>query len=211
MPPLGDRSLLSRDLIARRIHQQTARFSGLTSRSSRARFAASLMRYRVPHRSAAAQAGLTPVLGPARKFHGVFSVIPFAIERIDHVVFRVLDLEQSIQFYRQLLGCEVVRHREHLGLVHLRAGASMIDLISVDGKLGSKGGATSAKEARNVDHLCLRIEPFNEGQLVEHLLHFGISPLGKAEVNFGAEGDGLSLYFPDPDGNLIELKGPSSV
>ena len=62
MPPLGDRSLLSRDLIAHRIHQQTARFSGLTSRSSRARFAASLMRYRVPHRSAAAQAGLTPVL-----------------------------------------------------------------------------------------------------------------------------------------------------
>ena len=62
MPPLGDRSLLSLNLIARLIHQRTARFSGLTSRSSRARFAASLMRYRVPQRSAAAQAGLTPVL-----------------------------------------------------------------------------------------------------------------------------------------------------
>jgi hypothetical protein len=63
MPPLGERSLLSGNLIPPRIHRQTARFSGLTSRSSRARFAASLMRYRVPQRAAATQAGLTPVLG----------------------------------------------------------------------------------------------------------------------------------------------------
>ncbi len=135
-------------------------------------------------------------------------MLPFTVERIDHVVFRVRDLEQSIQFYRQLLGCEIVRNREHLGLVHMRAGASMIDLISVDGKLGSKGGSAPGKEAKNVDHLCLRIEPFSEKDLVEHLTQFGLSPLGKAEVNFGAEGDGLSLYFPDPDGNIIELKGP---
>lgn len=134
---------------------------------------------------------------------------PFSVQRIDHVVLRVGDLGRSVDFYRSVLGCEVVRQREHLGLVHLRAGASMIDLVSVDGTLGSRGGAAPGKEARNVDHLCLRIEPFNESDLVAHLERHGLAPLGSAGINFGAEGDGLSLYFLDPDGNVIELKGPS--
>lgn len=136
---------------------------------------------------------------------------PFSTRHIDHVVFRVRDLGRSIAFYRAVLGCEVVRQREDLGLVHLRAGASMIDLVSVDGRLGSRGGDAPGNAARNVDHLCLRIEPFNEADIVAHLGRHGIAPLGKAEINFGAEGDGLSLYFPDPDGNMIELKGPSTA
>ncbi len=134
---------------------------------------------------------------------------PFSVQRIDHVVFRVRDLDRSIEFYRSVLGCDVVRQREHLGLVHLRAGSSMIDLVSVEGKLGSRGGAAPGKEAKNVDHLCLRIEPFSEPDLVAHLGRHGLAPFGSAELNFGAEGDGPSLYFPDPDGNVIELKGPS--
>lgn len=137
--------------------------------------------------------------------------MPFSVQRIDHVVFRVTDLDRSIAFYRSVLGCEVVRQRDHLGLVHLRAGASMIDLVSVHGRLGARGGAAAAKEGRNVDHLCLRIEPFDEAALVAYLSRHDVVPLGKAEVNFGAEGDGLSLYFTDPDGNVIELKGPSTA
>lgn len=135
---------------------------------------------------------------------------PFYVHRIDHIVFRVSDLSRSVEFYRSVLGCDVVRQREHLGLVHLRAGASMIDLVSVEGKLGSRGGTQPAKEGRNVDHLCLRIEPFNEADIVAHLSKHGVVPFGSAEINFGAEGDGPSLYFSDPDGNTIELKGPSS-
>lgn len=134
---------------------------------------------------------------------------PFDVQRIDHLVLRVGDLARSIAFYGDVLGCHVERRRDHLGLVHLRAGASMIDLVAIDGKLGARGGAPAGAEGRNVDHLCLRIEPFDEPALVAHLAAFGVVPDGPADVNFGAEGDGPSLYFRDPDGNTIELKGPS--
>jgi glyoxylase I family protein len=138
-------------------------------------------------------------------------MLPFSIQRIDHVVFRVASLERSIAFYRTVLGCSVIRERPDLGLVHLRAGASMIDLISVDGKLGSLGGQGPGSQARNVDHLCLRVEPFDERELVAHLARHTITPHGPASENFGAEGTGPSLYFSDPDGNAIELKGPSGA
>ena len=133
----------------------------------------------------------------------------FRVVRIDHIVFRVADLERSINFYCTTLGCKVVRRREDLGLVHLRAGTSMIDLISVSGKLGLRGGKAASTEGRNVDHLCLRVEPFEEHKILEHLKANGLIPQGPATRNFGAEGEGLSLYFTDPDGNSIELKGPS--
>lgn len=138
-------------------------------------------------------------------------MLPFALLRLDHVVLRVRDLPAMVAFYGRALGCTVVRQREDLGLVHLRVGASMIDLISVDGKLGRKGGAAPGAEARNQDHLCLRIEPFDEAEITRHLASLGISPHGPAGINFGAEGEGLSLYFSDPEGNVIELKGPASA
>jgi len=133
----------------------------------------------------------------------------FSVQRIDHIVLRVLDLERSIAFYGDVLGCPVVKRRDDLGLVHLRAGASMVDLIAVDGRLGKRGGPVASAGARNVDHLCLRVEPFIEPALVQHLALHGVQPTGPADENFGAEGDGLSLYIHDPDGNLVELKGPS--
>lgn len=135
---------------------------------------------------------------------------PFAVQRLDHVVLRVRDLDRAEAFYRDLLGCEAVRRRDDLGLRHLRAGASMIDLVSVDGKLGLRGGAAAGDEGRNVDHVCLRIEPFDEAAIVRHLAAHGLAPHGPVSTNFGAEGDGPSLYFDDPDGNGIELKGPSA-
>jgi glyoxylase I family protein len=135
-------------------------------------------------------------------------MVPFSVQRIDHLVLRVQDLERSITFYRNLLACEVVKRRDDLGLVHLRAGASMIDLVCVDGPIGMKGGAAAAEGGRNLDHLCLRIEPFDEGAILRHLADRGVAPNGGVQVNFGAEGRGPSIYFVDPDGNIIELKGP---
>ncbi len=138
-------------------------------------------------------------------------MLPFSIQCIDHLVFRVLDLPRSVAFYQAVLGCEVARRRDDLGLIHIRVGSSMVDLISVDGKLGRAGGAGAGVEGRNVDHLCLRINPFIEESIVAHLKLHGITPHGPAATNFGAQGEGLSLYFDDPDGNTIELKGPSGA
>lgn len=136
--------------------------------------------------------------------------IPFRVLRLDHVVFRVRDTERSAAFYARALGCSIVKRRDDLGLIHLSAGASLIDLVSVDGPLGRKGGPPAGAQGHNVDHVCLRIEPFDEQVLVAHLSALDARPIRPASVNFGAEGNGPSLYFRDPDGNIIELKGPSA-
>jgi catechol 2,3-dioxygenase-like lactoylglutathione lyase family enzyme len=137
---------------------------------------------------------------------------PFVVARIDHIVLRVADLERSIAFYAGVLGLSVERRRDDLGLVQVRAGASMIDLVSLDGALGSKGGRGPGSEGRNMDHVCLRVDPFDVKQIGDFLEECGIPLVGRAAKNFGAEGYGPSLYFADPDGNVIELKGsPSAV
>lgn len=136
---------------------------------------------------------------------------PFTVLRIDHVVLRVSDLERAVAFYGAVLGCAVVKRRPDLGLVHLRAGVSMIDLISIDGTLGRAGGAAAAVEGRNMDHLCLRIEPYDEPAIVAQLEAHGVAVGTTASANFGAEGAGPSIYFNDLDGNTIELKGPASA
>ncbi|WP_447771243.1 VOC family protein [Variovorax boronicumulans] len=97
-----------------------------------------------------------------------------------------------------------------LGLVHLRAGSSLIDLVTHDGKLGSQGGALAGREGRNVDHLCLRIEPFDEAAIRARMARHGVPVHGEVQNNFGAEGNGPSIYLEDPDGNGVELKGPAA-
>lgn len=135
---------------------------------------------------------------------------PFQIQRIDHVVLRVQDLPRAVAFYCDVLGCTVARERPSLGMVHLHAGASMIDLISVEGKLGAPGGPAAGAQGRNLEHVCLRVDPFDADQLAEHLKRHGVQVSGKPERHFGAEGDGMSVYLRDPEGNGVELKGPAS-
>jgi catechol 2,3-dioxygenase-like lactoylglutathione lyase family enzyme len=129
------------------------------------------------------------------------------IREIDHVVLRVRDLERMIDFYCGALGCALEWRRDDLGLVHLRAGRSLIDLVPVDGPLGRKGGAAAGAEGRNMDHLCLRVEGFDEAALVAHLAAHG-ARIGEIAPRYGADGKGRSLYLYDPEDNLIELKGP---
>jgi glyoxylase I family protein len=130
----------------------------------------------------------------------------FQIRDIDHIVLRVQDVERMIDFYCTVLGCSVQWRRPELGLVHLRAGNAMIDLVPVDGKLGKAGGAAPGKEGRNMDHVCLRVHPFDADQIAEHLKS-NHARLGEIRPRFGAEGEGVSIYVYDPEDNLVELKG----
>jgi catechol 2,3-dioxygenase-like lactoylglutathione lyase family enzyme len=75
------------------------------------------------------------------------------IREIDHLVLRVTDLERMLRFYCGVLGCTIERRLDAIGLVQLRAGRSLIDLVPV-------------------------------------------------------EGEGPSIYVADPEGNVVELKGP---
>jgi glyoxylase I family protein len=132
------------------------------------------------------------------------------IREIDHLVLRVVDLERMLRFYCDALGCTVERRQEALGLVQLRAGRSLLDLVPVTGKLGAAGGAAPGREGRNLDHFCFRVEPFDEAAIRRQLQAHGVEA-GPLESRYGAEGTGPSLYLTDPEGNVVELKGPAAA
>ena len=129
------------------------------------------------------------------------------IRHLDHLVLRVTDLEAMVGFYTGVLGCSVEKVQENLGLYQLRAGSALIDLVPVNGPLGSKGGAAPGVEGRNLDHFCLRVEPFDAEAIIAHLREHGADPAPVAS-RYGAEGQGPSIYVSDPEGNVVELKGP---
>jgi len=131
-----------------------------------------------------------------------------AIVGIDHIVLRVIDMTSMLRFYRDILGCNVERTLD-IGLVQLRAGGSLIDLVPVDSELGRKGGAAPAEDGHNLEHVCLLLEPFDEALLRQHFRQFDID-IGEAETRYGATGFGPSIYVRDPQGNTVELKGRGS-
>jgi len=118
------------------------------------------------------------------------------IRGIDHVVLRVGDIERMRKFYCEVLGAQHVAYRPEFGMSHLRIGAAMIDLVK-----GERNGT-------NMDHFCLRVEPFDQQAIVAHLERHGVA-VGGVRDRFGAEGNGVSIYLTDPEGNTVELKGPS--
>ena len=125
------------------------------------------------------------------------------VAALDHLVLRVADLDRAIEFYREVLGCHVERRLEEPKLVQLRAGASMIDLVPA----GSAPPSVEAAAERNLDHFAVRIGTFDFSALAAHLRRHGIA-VGEVKRRYGAEGYGSSLYITDPDGNVVELKGP---
>lgn len=129
------------------------------------------------------------------------------VREIDHLVLRVVDLNTMIHFYCDILGCTIERRQDSIGLVQLRAGRSLLDLVPIDGELGRAGGAAPAREGRNLDHFCFRIDPFDEAGIRGVLEAHGIAT-GATQSRYGAEGEGPSIYVKDPEENVVELKGP---
>lgn len=138
-------------------------------------------------------------------FGGQF-MVAISIRGLDHVVLRVADLERAMGFYRDVLGCAEVRRVDALGLVQLRCGESMIDLVDVEGAIGKMGGSAAGEGGRNMDHFAVELAEFDETSIRAHLEAHGIEPGDVAERN-GARGNGPSMYIRDPDGNVVELKG----
>lgn len=122
----------------------------------------------------------------------------FAIKDLDHVVLKVADMDRAIRFYEDVLGCKVERTVDSIGLVQLRAGRALVDLVPA-GEGQAPGG--------NMDHFALTIEPFDAAALKAHFAAHGIE-IGDPATRYGAEGFGPSVYLKDPDGNQVELKGP---
>lgn len=118
---------------------------------------------------------------------------------IDHVVLRVTDMGVMVRFYCDILGARHVAYRAELRMSHLRVGDSMIDLVEA---------REPGTDARNMDHLCLRVAELDPQRVVDYLKKNGVK-VGEVRDRFGAEGNGVSIYLTDPEGNTVELKGPS--
>ncbi|MBU9224054.1 VOC family protein [Burkholderia multivorans] len=128
---------------------------------------------------------------------------------IDHVVLRVTDMAAMTRFYCDAVGCHVEKEQPDLGLVQLRAGDALIDLLAVGSKI-DRAESGPPGTVRNVDHVCLRVEPFDPDALIAHFARFGARP-GEPVERYGAGGYGPSIYLFDPEGNMLEFKGPPAV
>ena len=129
--------------------------------------------------------------------------VPFEVQELDHVVLRCHDQDRMLDFYVRILGLTEERRLEAIGLIQLRAGRSLVDLVP------DAGGAP--REHPNVDHLCLAIATPDLDVVVRYLVTSGVETLGEPMVRYGARGYGPSIYCRDPEGNVVELKGPSEM
>lgn len=119
------------------------------------------------------------------------------LRQIDHIVLRVRDMDRMVRFYTEVLNTTFVAYRPDFNMTHLRVGTSLIDLV-----------ASREPDGCNMDHFCLRVDPFDADEIVAHFKKHGIAA-GEVKPRYGAEGNGPSIYLTDPEGNTVELKGPS--
>ena len=131
---------------------------------------------------------------------------PFEMEGIDHVVLLVRDMAEAQRFYERVLGCTVDRSLPEYGMLQLRAGASLIDLVDIGSSEG-EWGRPEVVGGRNMDHVCIATGPCDEAAMRSHLARHGITIVEEG-IRYGADGDGMSFYIGDPSGNQIELKSP---
>lgn len=118
------------------------------------------------------------------------------VRELDHVVFRVSDMERSVAWYRDLLGLEVVRldewRRGEAPFVSVRVTADTI----IDLQIGPIDGT-------NVDHVALVVDDVDLSELAASGRFGEVAP---PRSLFGARGVGQGIYVRDPDGHGVELR-----
>lgn len=120
------------------------------------------------------------------------------ISRLDHLVLTVADIEASIAFYETILGMTAVSFAD--GRRALSFGAQKINLHPYGREFEPKAGHPTPGSA----DLCFLTEvPLSEVQA--HLAACGVALIEGSVRRTGATGPILSVYFRDPDGNLIEV------
>lgn len=117
----------------------------------------------------------------------------------DHLVLVSADVERCLAWYTGELGCEPVRVEEW------RRGEVFFPSfrISPETIIDVLPGDRAAAGARNVDHLCLVVEPTD---LAAVAASGRFDVVDGPDTRYGARGDGTSLYVRDPDGNVVELR-----
>ncbi|HZC46605.1 MAG TPA: VOC family protein [Candidatus Acidoferrum sp.] len=124
--------------------------------------------------------------------------IPFKVAELDHVVLRCRDQNRAYDFYTRILGLGEERRIAQIGLIQLRAGRSMIDLVPASDARVESG--------LNVDHVCIGVETSDLNRVASYLRERSVEVIGEPAMRYGARGAGLSIYIRDPEGNVVELK-----
>jgi glyoxylase I family protein len=134
---------------------------------------------------------------------------PFALEGIDHILLLVKGMASATRFYTKVLGCTVEGKLPQYGMLQLRAGAALIDLVDIAVPQGA-WAKPPADNGRNLDHLCLALGVHDEKKLRRHLARHRVEIIEEG-VHGGSRGESLSFYVRDPSGNVVELKGPPTI
>jgi catechol 2,3-dioxygenase-like lactoylglutathione lyase family enzyme len=123
------------------------------------------------------------------------------IDRIDHIVLTVADLDRAFDFYTRVLGMVLVEPES--GPKAVAFGSQKINLHQVGREFEPK----AVHPTPGSGDICLIARtPLDE--IIAHLASCG-APVGLGPVErFGATGPIRSIYFRDPGGNLIEVANP---
>jgi catechol 2,3-dioxygenase-like lactoylglutathione lyase family enzyme len=127
---------------------------------------------------------------------------------LDHIVLNVADVERSLAFYSQTLGLPAERveawRRGELRFPSVRVNeATIIDLVHAPAENGQR--------EENLAHFCLVTDAEDLNAVAQELTSAGVVIERGPGMRSGARGNALSLYFRDPDNNLIELRTYAGV
>ena len=125
------------------------------------------------------------------------------IDRIDHVVLTVKDISATCDFYSKVLGMEVVTFGE--GRKALAFGSQKINLQ----QFGRESTLIAEKPTPGSADICFTTSvPLSE--VIAHLSSAGVKLIGGPVERNGARGEMMSVYFRDPDLNLVEVSNYAS-